>query len=76
MSGRLPAVEVASSQLRVHRSGDAFDRDTANRRNADGAPRRRSVSVQAIVIYRQEVRPMDAVSAVGAPLQCTIARLR
>jgi hypothetical protein len=29
-----------------------------------------------IVIYRQEVSPMNAVSAVGAPLQFTIARLR
>ena len=47
-----------------------------NRGNADGAPRRRSGSVLAIVIYRQEVRPMYAGSAVGAPLQCTIARLR
>jgi len=34
------------------------------------------LAVPAIVIYRQEVRPMYAVSGVGAPLQCTIARLR
>jgi hypothetical protein len=27
------------------------------------------------MIHRQEVRPMNAVSAVGAPLQFTIARL-
>jgi hypothetical protein len=33
-------------------------------------------SVFAIVARRQEVRPMNAVSAVGAPLQSTIARLR
>jgi hypothetical protein len=33
-------------------------------------------SVSAIVIHRQEVRPMNAISAVGAPLQSTIARLR
>jgi len=46
-----------------------------HRRNADGAPRRRSVSIPAIVIYRQEVRPMYAGSAVGAPLQSTISRL-
>ena len=31
---------------------------------------------RAIVIYRQEVSPMYAISAVGAPLQSTIARLR
>jgi hypothetical protein len=55
--------------------GGAFDRDTPTRRNADGAPRRRSVSVPGIVIYRQEVGPVYAVSAVGALLQCTIARL-
>ena len=29
-----------------------------------------------IVIHRLEVSPMNAVSAVGAPLQSTIARLR
>jgi hypothetical protein len=34
---------------------------------------RRPASIPAIVIYRQEVRPMYAVSAVGAPLQSTIA---
>jgi hypothetical protein len=33
-------------------------------------------SVPVIVIHRQEVSPMNAVSAVGAPLQFTIARLR
>ncbi len=36
----------------------------------------RRASVLAIVIHRQEVRPVNAVSAVGAPLQSTIARLR
>ena len=36
----------------------------------------RRANVLAIVIHRQEVRPMYAVSAVGAPLQSTIARLR
>ncbi|MCU1671114.1 MAG: hypothetical protein JWP40_4041 [Blastococcus sp.] len=40
------------------------------------APSRRCAIVPAIVIHRQEVRPMNAVSAVGAPLQFTIARLR
>ena len=34
------------------------------------------LAFSAIVIYRQEVSPMNAVSAVGAPLQSTIARLR
>jgi hypothetical protein len=48
----------------------------ANRHDADGAPRRGRASVSVIVIYRQEVSPMNAVSAVGAPLQFTIARLR
>jgi len=42
----------------------------------DRAACRRCASVPAIVIHRQEVSPMNAVSAVGAPLQCTIARLR
>jgi hypothetical protein len=36
----------------------------------------RTATVVAIVIHRQEVSPMNAVSAEGAPLQCTIARLR
>jgi len=44
--------------------------------DAGCAPRRRPVSVPAIVFHRQEVRPMNAASAVGAPLQSTIARLR
>ena len=38
--------------------------------------RHRRANVLAIVIHRQEVSPMNAVSAVGAPLQSTIARLR
>jgi hypothetical protein len=37
---------------------------------------RRRASVVVIVIHRREVRPMNAVSAVGAPLPSTIARLR
>ncbi len=36
------------------------------------APR---ASVSAIVIQRQEVRPVNAVSVIGALLQSTIARL-
>jgi hypothetical protein len=77
MSGRLPA-GCGGGLFTVEgvAVGRCVRQGHGNRRNADGAPRRRSVSVQAIVIYRQEVRPMDAVSAVGAPLQCTIARLR
>jgi hypothetical protein len=47
-----------------------------NRHDADGAPRRGRASVSVIVIYRQEVSPMNAGSAVGAPLQFTIARRR
>ena len=38
--------------------------------------RRRCASVWAIVTRRQEVRPMNAASAMGAPLQSTIPRLR
>ncbi len=37
--------------------------------------RRRRASVLAIVTRWQEVRPMNAVSALGAPPQSTIARL-
>lgn len=54
--------------------GGAFDSDTAigmmpvAHRVAGGI-------VPAIVIHRREVKPMNAVSAVGAPLQCAIARL-
>ena len=44
-------------------------------REGTDVPRRRRASVPAIVIRRQEVRPMNAVSTVGAPLQSTIARL-
>jgi len=40
------------------------------------APRRERATVPAIVTDEQEVRPMNAVSAVGAPPQSTIARLR
>jgi len=34
------------------------------------------LAFRAIVTYRQEVRPVYAVSAAGAPLQSTISRLR
>jgi hypothetical protein len=53
----------------------ALDSDTATGMMpiAHGVRRAR---VPAIVIHRQEVRPMNAVSTVGAPLQSTIARLR
>jgi hypothetical protein len=56
--------------------GGAFGSDTATGTTpmAHGVTGRASVPV--IVIYRQEVRPMNAVSAVGALLQFTIARLR
>ena len=40
------------------------------------ATRCRRANVLAIVIHRQEVSPMNAVSAMGAPLHFTIARLR
>jgi hypothetical protein len=55
--------------------GGAFDSDTAVGMMPI-AHSRRCASVLAIVTGRQEVRPMNAVSAVGAPLQSTIARLR
>ena len=42
----------------------------------DAHARARRASVLAIVIHRQEVSPMNAVSDQGAPLQSTIARLR
>jgi hypothetical protein len=56
--------------------GGAFDSDTATGMMPAAQRRRRHASVVAIVIHRQEVSPMNAVSAVGAPLQSTIARLR
>jgi hypothetical protein len=56
--------------------GGAFDSDTAVGMMPIAHSRRRCASVLAIVIRRQEVRPMNAVSTVGAPLQSTIARLR
>jgi hypothetical protein len=56
--------------------GGAFDRHTATGMMPVAHCVARRASVRAIVIYRQEVRPMNAVSAVGAPLQSTIARLR
>ena len=56
--------------------GGAFNSDTATGMMPVAVSRRRRASVPAIVIHRQEVRPMNAVSAVGAPLQSTIARLR
>ena len=56
--------------------GVAVGSDTATGMMPVGAPRPGRASVLAIVIHRQEVSPMNAVSAVGAPLQSTIARLR
>jgi hypothetical protein len=46
------------------------------RLDADCAPRRGCAIILVIVIHRQEVRPMYAVSVMGAPLQGRIARLR
>jgi hypothetical protein len=54
----------------------AFDRDTATGALPIAHRVARPANIPAIVIYRQEVRPMYAISAVGAPLQSTIARLR
>ena len=61
------------SQMRA--VGGAFDSDTAVGMMSIAHSRRRCASVLAIVIRQQEVRPMNAVSTVGAPLQSTIARL-
>jgi hypothetical protein len=46
------------------------------RLDSDCAPRRGCAIIPVIVIHRQEVRPMYAVSVMGAPLQRTIPRLR
>jgi hypothetical protein len=56
--------------------GVAFGSDTAVGMMPMAHSRRGRASVLVIVIYRQEVRPMNAVSTVGAPLQSTIPRLR
>jgi hypothetical protein len=55
--------------------GGAFGSDTATGMMPVAHSRRWRASVSAIVTRWQEVRPMNAVSAVGAPLQSTIARL-
>jgi hypothetical protein len=69
LSGWLPVCGPITDE------GVAFDSDTATGM-MPAAQRRRRANVLAIVTYRQEVSPMNAVSAVGAPLQSTIARLR
>jgi hypothetical protein len=63
------------SQMRVCSGRRRVRPRHGNRHDADCAPRRRRANFLAIVIHRQEVSPMNAVSAVGAPLQSTIARL-
>jgi hypothetical protein len=55
---------------------EPFCTTCGNWHDAGLAQSRRHASVQVIVIHRQEVRPMSAASAVGAPPQSTIARLR
>ena len=54
--------------------GGAFDSDTAVGIMPTAPSRRRCASILAIAIHQQEVRPINAVSAVGAPLQSTIAQ--
>jgi len=56
--------------------GGAFDSDTATGMMPVAHRVAGVLAFPAIVIHRQEVSPMNAVSAVGAPLQSTIARLR
>jgi hypothetical protein len=47
-----------------------------NQLDTDCAPRRWCGIIPVIVIHRQEVRPMNAVSAMGAPPQSAISRLK
>ena len=74
------AVPVASGNRSVKRpitdEGVAFDSDTATGLMPVAHRVAGVLEIWRIVIHRQEVRPMNAVSAVGAPLQSTIARLR
>jgi len=55
--------------------GGAFDSDTATGMMPAAQRVAGVLASLAIVIHRQEVSPMNAVSAVGALLQSTIARL-
>jgi len=60
--------ETAPLTLRRLMNGDAFVvADTGGRRKSGCARQRPRVIVAAIVIRRQEVRPVNAVSPVGAP---------
>jgi hypothetical protein len=68
--------EEESATGRPDRDPPATQDDPANRLDADCAPRRGCEIIPVIVIHRQEVRPMYAVSVMGAPLQGRIARLR
>jgi hypothetical protein len=75
--GRSGAVLRADRQGRgqgVLAVGDAFDSDTAVGMMPNAHLHRRFASIFAIVIHRQEVVPMNAVSAVGATLQSTKSR--
>jgi hypothetical protein len=63
-------------EMLPYRPGDLCTDRSGHTAPNSKARRPRPARIQAIVIYRQEVRPMYAVSAVGAPLQSTIARLR
>jgi hypothetical protein len=56
--------------------GGAFDGDTASGMKPIAHRLAGVLASPAIVIHRQEVSPVNAVSALGAPLQSTIARLR
>ncbi len=71
-----PLEEGARGYWPITDEGVAFDSDTAAGMTPIGHRVAGRANVLAIVIHRQEVRPMNAVSAVGAPLQFTIARLR
>jgi hypothetical protein len=57
-------------------AGGAFDSDTATGLMPIAHHVAGVRSFAVIVIHRQEVRPMYAVSVMGAPLQGRIARLR
>jgi hypothetical protein len=74
------ATACSTSLIWAYPAGDAGEvlrqERHGNRLDADCAPRRGCAIIPVIVIHRQEVRPMYAVSVMGAPLRGRIARLR
>jgi len=74
---RLSLIEAVEAQDfgPVTDEGVAFGSDTAVGMMPIAHSHRRRASILAIVTRWQEVRPMNAVSVLRAPLQSTIARL-